>query len=265
MPATINNNALELVGDNLGYQAARVELPPQPTDADAIIFYYKAYVDKIPVGPYSETSSNSWDKNAFFGLSFDGTINGVNTGLVGYSNIDNINRASYSGSRQLNPTWNPNDIISPYSFDGGIWRFRYGNPSFIAGGFNVGVVCPNTGPTGADLATAEKYLHIIRINKDVNDAQRISLSIGFNWENLSVNDFSKALTSTSTIWALSDYTVNETTNFRTNWNNPSLSGTINFPSWIVSKWTTPTVDRKFVVTNIKIEYYRQEELIVQIP
>lgn len=263
MPATINNNSLELVGDSLGYQAARVQLPAQPTDADSMVFYYKAYVDRIPAST-NENSSNSWDKNAFFGLSFNGTISGANTGLVGYSNIDNTNSASHSGSRQLNASWNPNDIIAPSSFDGGIWRFRYANPSYISGSFNVGIACPNTGPTGADLATAQKYLHIIKINKDANDAQRISLNVGFNWENLSVDTFNRALTSTSTIWAMKDYPIAETTNFRTNWNNPSLSSTINFPSWVVSKWTTPTVDRKFVVTNIKIEYYKNEELIIEV-
>jgi len=266
MPAIINNNALELVGDNLGYQAARVQLPSPPTDADTMIFYYKAYVDKIPADIFSESSPNGWDKAAFFGMSFDNTISTTNNQLVGYSNISNPNTCAYASFRGKYAEWNPNDTTAAFGFDGN-WRFRYGNTNsnnYIAGPFSYGAVCPCAGTNSEDLQTAKKYLHIIRINKDVNNAQNISLSLGFNWENLSVDDFGTALTSISSVWAFKDYSISETTSFRTNWNNLSLSGTINFPSWIVAKFPSPTIGRKLVVTDIKIEYYRDEELITQI-
>ena len=105
MPAVINQNKIELQPDNLGYQAARVNLPTQPSNADTMVFYYRVYVDGWPNGQYmTENISNyGWNKDFYFGLSFSDSVAANNGGIVGWANVGNGNELGNSWIQGTQP------------------------------------------------------------------------------------------------------------------------------------------------------------------
>lgn len=260
MPAKINNNILELQPDNIGYQAFRIPIPaPQVPNPSSMVFYYKAYLNDSITTNTTEDTTYSWNRNSFFGLSFTGVTSANTGGIVGWTN-SNATQVLISGSLSNYTNFN---TISPYSqivpirFFGNSTNLSYGSPNITTTtimGNNAAYFCPATNSIG--VSGAKTFLGILKIGKHATNAQQVTISHGTNWENLSSSNFSSALTSLSTNWTTLANTVTETTNFRSNYLNPSLSGTINFPSWIVGKWSSGIPSRKLIITDLKVEYYR---------
>jgi hypothetical protein len=272
MPATITSNQLQLQPDSLGYQGARYQLPAQPTNAETMVFYYKAYGDGFPVGDdyFEDGPGYGWNKESVFGLSFNGSLTANNGGVVGWANTDDPNRICRVRRNAFQPQFISNSRISlsasgqHISFGNEGAYFYYGSTNkgqriTSLSQYGVGKFCPTT--TGIGLTGAADFLGIIKVQKNISNPSQISISVGNNWEGLSTNNFATALSSSKTNWDLFNYAQVETTNFRPYSTNPALSNTIFFPSWIVAKWPSGIVGRNLVVTNIKVEYYSKETLI----
>lgn len=262
MPSLISSNTLRLEPDNLAAQSARVQLPDRPAGANTMVFYYKAYMEFFAANnPQGEDgSSYAWGANAFFGLSFSGSVSS-NTGVVGFSNGDSPWVMQVFGPQQYAPFSNGSGYssveivnfgaISTNFYHGPAKQaFSMGNQNFGGGRF-----CPTTRDIG--VVGAKKYLGIIQIARHQENVQQVVFSYGNNWENLAVENFRNALSSTLSNWAFRNVAVNETTNFRPNHasSDPALRSTINFPGWIVMRWPTAIVGRNLVITDIKVEYY----------
>ena len=272
MPAIIISNQLQLQPNNIGYQGARFQLPPQPVNAETMVFYYKAYGEGFPLGnDYLEDGSGySWNKESMFGLSFSGSLSANNGGIVGWTGRENPNNIYRIRRNVFNSNFISNSNISlsangqHMTFGNESAYFYYGHQTksnFITsfGLYGVGVFCPTT--NGIGLTGAANFLGIIKIQKNTSNANQISISVGNNWEGFSVENFASALSSSKTNWEMFNYAQPETTNFRPYSTTPTLSNTIFFPSWIVAKWPSGIVGRNLVITNIKVEYYSQETLI----
>lgn len=269
MGALISSNTLRLEPDGLSYQTARVQIPTAPSDANTMVFYYKAYFDTIVInqggGEFTESGlSYSWNKDAMFGLSFTGTVSANMGGLLGFSNgANNNNIIRVRQPADYVPFGNNSgySAIVPAGFNQ-MGEFYYGagkanqfNDYHTIGNnlYSAGLLGPSTHFIG--LSGAQKYLGIIKVSKNQNNPQNIVMSYGNNWQNLPVSEFSTALTSLSSNWAFQNIDRSETVNFRPNHANPALANTINFPTWVVAKWPSGVLGRNFVVTDIKIEYY----------
>lgn len=257
MPATIINNILELQPDNMGYQAFRMPLTAA-ANASTMVFYYKAYVDNIPVNTNENGGSYGWDNDSFFGLSFTNVVSANRGGIVGWSN-SNSNTVIFTSSLG---TYSPLLINSGYSqfvpvcFDTSTSNISYGHPTFTTRaniGTHCGYFCPSTNTIG--ISGAQRFLGILKVSKHPTNTQQISLAYGMNWENMPSASFSSALSSLSTNWISYGSAQTETTYFRPNHANPLLSNTINFPSWIVGKWTSAQGGRELVITDMKVEFY----------
>lgn len=258
MPATIINNILELQPDTLGYQAFKIPLSAAPENTTTMVFYYKAYVDNLTSSTNEDGTSYPWNNDAFFGLSFTGVISANTGGIVGWTN-SNSNYVVYSPSAGA---YTPLLINSEYSqfipvaFDTSTSSISYGHPTVTTRasiGSYCGYFCPTTNII--NLSGAKKFLGILKISKNPENAQQIIMSYGINWENMSSANFSNALASLSTNWISLGSAQTETTYFRPNHANPLLSNTINFPSWIVGKWSSSKPGRELVITDMKVEYY----------
>jgi hypothetical protein len=129
-------------------------------------------------------------------------------------------------------------------------RFNASSNSFYGGS-----AFPTTQGIGVD--GAKKYLGIIMVSRHSEDVQRVVLSYGNNWQNLTSANFSTALSSSLTNWAFQNSSQVETTNFRPNHANAdvALRSTITFPRWLVVRWPSGIVGRNLVITDIKVEYY----------
>jgi hypothetical protein len=259
MPASIINNTIKLQPDNLGYQAFRIPLSQQ-SGAETIVLYYKGYVDNTPSNTSEDGTNYGWNNDAFFGLSFNGTLSANTGGIVGWSNGNDVNWVANPPSISTHAPFSTNSGYSqmvPCTFDN-INYISNGstNPSSSSrsgGGVYSGAFCPTT--TNIFLSGARKFLGILKVAKHPTNTQQIVISYGVNWENMNSSNFGSALTSTSTTWITQSLAVTETTNYRSNYLN-ALSSTINMPNWIVGKWPSVVVGREFVLTDLKVEYYR---------
>jgi hypothetical protein len=248
MPAIINETSILLQPDNIGYQALKIPLAQQPAGAATMVFYYKGYVD-VAQNITEDGSSYGWNNDAFFGLSFSGDVSANTGGIVGFTNraettvlrsLSLGNWALFTGSGYASAT--------PVFFGTYSNYFHYGHPTpGNALSLGNGAFCfPSTASIG--VSGAEKFLGIIKISKQDDNAQNIVLSYGVNWEGRAASDFSGALTATETNWIFSNATATETTNFRT-------AGAINFPRWIVAKWPSGVLGRTLTLNAMRVEYY----------
>lgn len=265
MGAIISSNTLRLEPDSISYQTGKVQIPEAPSDANTMIFYYKAYFDTTPeIGNAITTedgTSYAWNNDSFFGLSFSGTVSANVGGIVGFTNgtENNVFRAENPSNRHFNRNSNYTSVI-PCGFQNAVGRFYFGSTvnGYLEGsgegfGYYGSYICPSTQRIG--LSGAKTYLGFIQIAKNSSDPQRVVISYGNNWENLSNSNFSTAISSISSNWSFKYSSQIETINFRPNHANPALANTINFPRWIVTKWPSAVLGRNFVVTDIKVEYY----------
>lgn len=258
MPAIINNNTIELQPDNVGYQAFRIPIS-QPPKAETMVFYYKAYVDTIPASISEDGTNYGWNNDAFFGLSFSGTLSANTGGITGWSNGNDINAVAFTGTLNASTPFSNNSGYSqmlPFTYDNSFYMSN-GNSSPASntrsGGNQYGYFCPST--NFINLSGAKKFLGILKVAKHPTNTQQIVLSYGVNWENMTNENFSTSLTSLSTNWIIQSLPVTETTKFRSNYLNPLSANTINMPNWVVGKWTSSVAGRKMVITDIKVEYY----------
>lgn len=265
MPAVISNDRLELRADSLGYQAARVQLPSQPSNADTMVFYYKAWVEGWPVFTTESGTSYSWSPSGFFGLSFSESVSSLPRGIVGWMN-PNSTVTGYGITRATYTDWNvPAGLqVSLFTFsNAGTFNnsFYYGSSAT-----NATIISNTAGypfATNAVVGTSaiNVVLGVIKLQKVEANPSNISVSFGINWEGLSQSNYTTALTSTGTKWLINNSSVLERFNFRPNWNNPSLSSTITFPSWVVARWTSGVPGRNLVVDSLRVEYYNGTELV----
>jgi hypothetical protein len=258
MPATIKNNTIELQPDNVGYQAFRIPIS-QPQKAETMVFYYKAYVDNMPASINEDGTNYGWNNDSFFGLSFSGTVSANTGNIVGWSNGNDVNTVASTGSLQANTPFSTNSGYSqmlPFTFDNSFYMSN-GNSSpasnIRSGGIHYGNFCPST--NFINLSGAQKFLGILKVSKHPTNTQQIVLSYGVNWENMTSENFSTSLLSISTTWIIQSLAVTETTRFRSNHLNPLSANTINMPNWIVGKWASSVSGRKFVISDMKVEYY----------
>lgn len=263
MATIISSNVLRLQPDNLTYQAARVQLPDQPANAQTMVMYYKAYLEIAANNPdFEYTDSFAWGRHAFFGLSFSGTVSQNTGGIVGFSSASDtyIRVQGLASSFPIFLGSSGYSQVSPVSFG---QNDTFGFGAAVTGRFSAhnnsqffaGQAFPTTQGIGVD--GAKKYLGIIQVAKHSEDVQRVILSYGNNWQNLTSANFSSALSSSLTNWAFRNVSQVETTNFRPNHANAdvALRSTITFPRWIVARWPSGIVGRNFVITDIKVEYY----------
>jgi hypothetical protein len=269
MGAIISSNTLRLEPDGLSFQTGKVQLPLAPSNANTMVFYYKAYFENVVInafgGEFTENgSAYSWNTDTTFGLSFTGTVSSHIGGLLGFANganppniirvrqpADYVPFGNNSGYSQIVPVGFQNMIefyYGPEKNNQFTSHHTIGNNNYLAG-----LLGPSTHIIG--LSGAQKYLGMIKVSKNQNNSQNIVMSMGNNWENMPASSFSSALTSLSSNWAFRDVNRPETVNFRPNHANPALSNTINFPRWVVAKWPSAVLGRNFVITDIKVEYY----------
>lgn len=263
MGALISSNTLRLEPDGLSYQTAKVQLPVAPSAANTMVFYYKAYVNEWPENTVENGSTYAWNNDAFFGLSFNDTVSANVGGIVGFTNTNQSEvGGSLSKSNWSSYFFHINSGFSqtvPFSvsYNGASYNlFSYGHPLSTTThnvGFPNAIMCLSTNTIG--LTGAQKRLGIIKIAKNTDDPQKVVFSYGNNYEGLSAQSFSFALTSNLTTWAFQNISLQETGNFRPNYLNPNQSNTINFPRWIVAKWPSAVIGRNLVITDIKVEYY----------
>lgn len=263
MGALISSNTLRLEPDGLSYQTARVQIPPAPSATNTMVFYYKAYVNEWPENTFENGSSYAWNNDAFFGLSFNGTVSANVGGIVGFTNTNQpevgatLSKYDWSSYFFHKNSGFSQTVPFALGYNSGNYNiFSYGHAlstTVYSAGFPNSIMCLSTNTIG--LTGAQKHLGIIKIGKHPDDTQRIVLSYGNNYQGVSSQNFSIALSSSLTNWAFQNISLQETTNFRSNFSNPELANTINFPKWIVAKWPSAVVGRNFVVTDIKIEYY----------
>jgi hypothetical protein len=263
MPAVINNDRLELRADSLGYQAARVQLPAQPSTADTMVFYYKAWVEGWPVSTNEANTSYAWNGDAFFGLSFNGSVSANNGGIVGWTNQQGTTSAGNTISHTTYTSWRPS-ATTPFVFTNGGFNINalyYG--SSTTSNFINTTYAGMPFPTNAVIGTSavNSFLGIIKMQKVAANASNISISFGTNWEGLAQDNYTTALTSANTSWIVNNNAVQERSNFRPNWNSPSLSGTVVFPSWVVAKWVSGVPTRNLVIDSLRVEYYNGAELV----
>jgi hypothetical protein len=257
MPATINNNILELQPDNIGYQAFRIPLSAV-SNASTMVFYYKAYVDNTPNNINEDSGSYGWNNDAFFGLSFNGVLSANIGGIVGWTNSTNntvVFTQSLANYSPLNNFSGYSQFV-PVCFDTSTNVVSYGHPTITTRASlpsNAGYFCPSTTTIG--VSGAQRFLGILKVAKHPTNTQQIIISYGTNWENMPASSFSSALSSLSTNWLTYGSAQTETTNFRPNNANPLLSDTINFPTWIVGKWPSTVSGRELVISDMKVEYY----------
>lgn len=274
MPAVINNDRLELRADSLGYQAARVQLPAQPSTADTMVFYYKAWVEGWPASTNEANTSYAWNGDAFFGLSFNGSVSANNGGIVGWTNASDgttagcvLSYTTYLNTLFGGPPWRPT-AVAPFTFYGNINVNSFARPFYYgASAVSVSYSAPGVAalsfPSNAVIGTSavNSFLGIIKMQKVAANGSNISISLGTNWEGLAQDNYTTALTSANTAWIFNNISVQERSNFRPNWNSPSLSGTIVFPSWVVCKWVSGVPTRNLVIDSLRVEYYNGAELV----
>ena len=268
MPSLISSNTLRLQPDNLTAQTARVQLPAQPAGANTMVFYYKAYMEISTTNnpEYEDGTSYAWGNDAFFGLSFSGTVSSNTGGIAGFSNGTEgwVLFVRAAGSHSPFAAGSGYSSVSPVCFGSNMGFFYYGPSGQIINSSNTnfggGQFCPTTQNIGVE--GAQKYLGIVQIARHQEDNARVIFSYGNNWENLAAADFRNALSSPLSNWAFRNVSVLETTNFRPNHRagldnslDPALRSTITFPRWIVARWPSAIVGRNLVLTDIKVEYY----------
>jgi hypothetical protein len=262
MGAIISSNTLRLEPDGLSYQTGRIQLSAAPTTANTMVFYYKAYVNTMAESILEDGTNYAWNNDAFFGLSFNGSVSANVGGIVGFSNSNQTNVGTSTSQQNWSGYWFGKNsgytsmVGFTMGYNGGSYNlFSYGHPSSVVYYSTPtwgSIMCMSTRGIGL---SAQKYLGIIKIGKNDADTSKVTLSYGCNWEGLSAQDFTSALTSTNTAWSFENASLVETTNFRPNNSNPLLSNTINFPTWVVVKWPSAVVGRNLVITDIKVEYY----------
>lgn len=249
MPAIITDTSIVLQPDNVGYQAFRIPLEPQPAGAVTMVFYFKGYVNGLDSNQTEDGANYGWNNDSFFGLSFNGNVAANTGGIVGWTNSTSNRVLGAAGRSSSHPLFaGQYGSATPFYFGDTISFFYYGHPTLTTSAnlSNAAYCFPTTDVIG--VAEAEKFLGIFRISRHDTNAQNIVLSFGANWENRSMEDFSGALSAAATRWVFSNHTVAETTNFRP-------GGAMSFPGWIVGKWPSGVIGRTLTLSALRVEYY----------
>lgn len=242
MSAGIINNQVVLEATNAGYQEARIPLPIAPAAADMLAFYFRAWYDTYAAdeGP----TDYGWDAGDCFGLSFDGVTptEAIKANFFGWIN-DNADTvfnfeaawAEFNAQNAVNGSGDHN----VYDGEGNI----LGDPVNDPARFSEGMARPANPTVGA------LYTGVWLMKKDDNDNTKLNISIGGNFESL-VN-IEDARTSANTIWG--DQNLAITVGNSGNWRDST--GAINFPNWLIAKYTSGVNGRKFIIDQYKVEYY----------
>lgn len=247
MPAIISDTSILLQPDNIGYQAFRIPLAAAPAGAVTMVFYYKAYVNGIGQNVAEDGGSYGWNNDAFFGLSFSGNVAANTGGIVGWSNTTATTILRTQGRTTGTIYANSGLNATPLFFGDNSLFFSFGSQAGTGVNLQNGAYCfPTTDPIGA--VEAGKFLGIVKISRQDNNANNIVLSYGVNWENRALADFPGALSAAATNWIFSNQAVAETTNFRP-------GGAMNFPRWIVGKWPSGVIGCTLTITALRVEYY----------
>jgi len=242
MTASIIANQLVLEATGAGYQTGRVPLPIAPPTADMIAFFFRGFYDTYAAdeGP----TDFGWDAADCFGLSFDGVIptEAIKANFFGWINDNGSSVFNYEAAWA---EFNGQDAVNGagdhnvYDGEGNV----LGDPVNDPARFSEGMARPANPTVGAT------YTGVWLIKKDEADPTRINISIGGNFESL-VN-IEDARTSPNTIWG--DLNVPIVVGAAGNWR---AGGIMNFPSWIIMKYTSDINGRKYILDEYKAEYYQ---------
>ena len=242
MSAGIVSNKIELEATGAGFQTARIPLPKAPVGSDMLAFFFRVFYDTYAAdeGP----TDYGWDAADCFGLSFDGVIptEAIKSNFFGWIN-DNAStvfnyEAAWAGFN-FQAAVNGAGDHNVYDGEGNI----LGDPVNDTLRFPQGMARPANPTVGAT------YTGVWIIKKDDNDLTKINISIGGNFESLA--DLAAARTAANTIFGdlNNPITVGNSGNWRT-------GGGMNFPSWIIMKYTSGVNGRKFILDSYKAEYYQ---------
>ena len=241
MSAGITNNQIILEATGVGYQEARVPLPISPPTADMVAFYFRCFYDLYAAdeGP----TDYGWDAADCFGLSFDGVTptEANKENFFGWINrngstVFNFEAAwaEFNGENAVNGNGDHN------VFDGE--GNDLGDPVNNPARFSEGMARPANPTVGA------KYTGVWLIKKDDSDLTKINISIGANFASLA--NIEDARTDSNTIWG--DLNVPIVVGDTGNWRD---GGGINFPEWLIIKYTSGVNGRKFILDEYKLEYF----------
>lgn len=243
MSALISDGRLLLSATGSGFATGKRALPAAPAAADALVFYFRAFLEGFAA---DESSTYGWDNAGCVGLSFNGTFPEYNatalnakTGFVGLVHAS-ASAAVVHDLETAPATWAGDTV-------------KFGTPQFTLGKStapNIALAGSLTNaarlPHGATLGATYTGVWVFR----KAPSQQIVVSLGRNFESLALENISNALTSEETVWDIENEAATESTNWR-----PS-EGVIAFPSYVLAKFTGGVAGCRMVLDHFKLDYWK---------
>jgi len=241
MTVSASGSDITMEANGAGYNQYRFPLPEAPADADMMVFAFRYWYDTFAA---SEDANAGWDGSDCFGLSFDGVMpdDTAQANFFGWVDTDAGQNLIYSAA---NANFNNADVVlgdtSHDVLDGegnNLGAINSDQARFL-GGFGK-PANPTVGAT---------YTGLWIVKRDAGSADKIMLTQGANFQSLA--NLSLARTDSNTVFGETDtlLTVGNGGNWRS-------GGGINFPTWVVSKFTSASVGKKFVLDSYHTQYYK---------
>jgi hypothetical protein len=240
---TIDNGAVQLVGDGAGWNGARRKILIPAGVWDSMTVTWRAWWDTYTTNNQDMTTPG-WDTIACLGLGFTSEFpTFLGSGWDGFFGIRGL-----TGS-----TGNMGSIYDGSAFGSGnpgawIWGssvdFRLRNSATDISGTNNArrmiPANPTLGPT---------FTGVWVVRRDGNTSNGIRVSLGYNLAGVPRADFSQVASSPATVWTLQHSLVTDGTWWR-------AGGGMHCPGWFLVKNPSPTVGRKLVLDHVEFQFSR---------
>ena len=240
MSVSLDGQKIIMEANGAGYNQYRFPLPGAPSAADVMVFVFRYFYDAFAA---NEDADAGWDGSDCFGLSFDGVIpnDALQDNFFGWVDTDAGQNFIFSAA---DANFNGKDVVIGDSShdildaDG----TKLGDIGTSPARFMPGFGKPANPTVGAI------YTGIWVFKRDTGSIDKILLTTGGNFESLA--NLADARLDANTVFGETDTLL--TVGSGGNWRN---GGGINFPTWVVSKFTSAISGKKFVLDSYKAEYY----------
>ena len=241
MSVSLDGQKIIMEANGAGYNQYRFPLPSAPSAADVMVFVFRYFYDEFDDTELGQDAG--WDSSDCFGLSFDGVI------------PDDALQDNFFGWVDTDAGQNFFFLASHVNFNGHAVVVGAGSRDILdADGTNRGSILNNAAifmpgfGTPPNPTIGALYTGIWVFKRDTGSTDKILLTTGGNFESLA--NLADARLDANTVFGETDTLL--TVGGGGNWRN---GGGINFPTWVVSKFTSALSGRKFVLDSYKAEYY----------
>jgi len=240
MTTELINDQIVMESNGAGYNTYRFPIPNMPDDADMLVLSFRYWYDTYTS---SESGNAGWDGSDCFGLSFSGVIpdDSSQDDFFGWVDTNVGQNFIYSPT---NSNFNNQDVI-----------IGNNSHSIMNGeGSSLGTIgsdehrfMPAFGKP-ANPTVGKTYTGVLVFKRDAGSLDKILISTGGNFGSLT--DLSDARLDSSTVYGEEDTIL--TVGASGNWRN---GGGINFPTWLMAKFTSSINGKKFVLDSYHVQFY----------